>query len=343
MTRHARPGVLCALVASWLAWVIASAAPARAQQVLRLATVAPDGTGWARELKAFAREVEAGSRGQLKLKWYFGAIAGNEREAGERIARGQLDGTGSGGMFCIQVMPSMRVTRIQGVFQSREEAGYALGRLHQMLADEARAAGFTLLGSSGLGPDVVFTKTPVKSLADLKKLRLWRWDLDEVGILMSREIGLEVVPAPVEAAARLLDDGKVDGFLGIPTAALAFQWYTRAHHALDLRMGYLQGCVLVANRAFDRLSVEHQQVLRAAAAKLSVRFDEVGRRADEDLLGGVFAGSGVTVTQPDAAVRAQFFAAARAARERLGARLAPLELIQRVLGLLADYRAEHDR
>ena len=59
---------------------------------LRFASVAPEGTGWAREFKAFARDAEAFSNGQVRVKWYFGGIAGDESVVPERIKRGQLDG-----------------------------------------------------------------------------------------------------------------------------------------------------------------------------------------------------------------------------------------------------------
>ena len=45
------------------------AAPARAEPSikLRFATIAPEGTGWAREVKAFAREIESGSDGRVAI------------------------------------------------------------------------------------------------------------------------------------------------------------------------------------------------------------------------------------------------------------------------------------
>src|SRR4051812_2756063 len=82
-----------------------TASPADARTLLRLATVAPDGTAWARELKAFSRDLEAQTRGELSAKWYFGGIAGDDVQVGERIQRGQLDGVASGGMLCQQLSP----------------------------------------------------------------------------------------------------------------------------------------------------------------------------------------------------------------------------------------------
>jgi len=306
-----------------------------------MATVAPDGTAWARELKAFVREVLAATKGQVLIKWYFGAIAGNEVEVQSRIERGQLDGTASGGMMCERVAPSMRVTRVQGVFRNRDEATFTLTHLNHTLEQEARKNGYTMLGTTGLGPDVVFTRNPVRSFAELQKLRLWRWDLDDLGVMMSRELGLHVVPLGLDAAARAFDDGQLDGFIAIPAATVAFQWFTRAHHLLDLRMGFLQGCLLVANRTFDRLTIDQQSVLRSSNAKLAMRMNDVGRQTDDALLGGVFAHKGVTVHVVDEGFRSAFFSAAREARERLGTRLVAPDLLRQVMSLLADYRAEH--
>ena len=39
---------------------------------LRLGTVAPEGSAWAREGQAFARDVERGTEGRVKVKLYFG-------------------------------------------------------------------------------------------------------------------------------------------------------------------------------------------------------------------------------------------------------------------------------
>src|SRR5207253_8784747 len=70
-----------ALVAALLLASVAHAEPV----TLRLATVAPDGTGWARELKAFGREVTTATHDNVQVKWYLGGIAGDELQQHERV------------------------------------------------------------------------------------------------------------------------------------------------------------------------------------------------------------------------------------------------------------------
>src|SRR6185369_6511829 len=115
---------------------------------------------------------------------------------------------------------SMRVMRVQGVFQSRDEGAHVLSRLTNTLAEEFDHSGYTLLTLSGLGPEVVFLRKPVRTFEDLRKTAMWRWNIDEIGLISSRELGMNVVALPLEDAARAYDEGKVDGFFGIPTAAL---------------------------------------------------------------------------------------------------------------------------
>jgi TRAP-type transport system periplasmic protein len=320
---------------------LSATAAAEGKYVIRMATVAPDGTAWAREFRAFSREVATATRGEVNVKWVLGGIAGSEFEVGERIRRGQLDGTASGGMLCQKVAPSMRVMRVRGVFNDRDEANHVMHRIKHTVDEEFLNHGFIHLGSTGLGPDLVFSRNPIRSLDDLRKAKMWRWDIDEVAIMTDAEMGFGNVPMPLEHAAAAYDEHRIDGFLAIPTAALAFQWFTRARYLLDLRMGFLWGCLIVDRRAFEKLPFEHQQSMRSASAKLVGRFEEVGRQQDDALLGGLFEKQGLKPVPVSDGLRAEFRTASRQARERLGEKLVAGPLLERVLALLADYRSEH--
>jgi TRAP-type C4-dicarboxylate transport system substrate-binding protein len=311
--------------------------------VLRFASVAPDGSVLAQEIKRWGQDIETLTQGRVRIKWYLGGIAGDELEQGDRMMKGQLDGSAGGQMFCNRIIPSMRVTRLPGVFQSREEASDAINHLNAAMNKEANEHGFILLTAVALGPDVIFSRTPVHNLAELRKVKLWRWDLDEVGIATSREMGLNVVPLPVADAARAYDNGHVDGFLAIPLAALAFQWSSRAHYITDLRGSYIWSCMVITERSMQRLPTAQQEIMRQSAARARERFEEMGRRTDEALLGGLFAKQGAISVPVSESFRAEYIASARAARNKVADRFMPKELVDRVLQILADYRIEHDK
>jgi TRAP-type C4-dicarboxylate transport system substrate-binding protein len=316
------------------------AAEALEPRVIKLATIAPEGTLWAQECRAAGGEIETLTGGALRVKFYNGGVAGDELEVLGRINKGQLDGTISAGILCEKVSPTLRAIRIPGMFESYEEAVQMAARLRPVAEAEVQANGLVLLGVGAEGTDVIFSKTPVRSLDDLRKLRIWKWEGDEVGIAVARAMGITTVPTPLMEASRAYEAGKLDGYFAIPTAALAFQWSAHTRYVSSLPVGHLNGCALMSARSFDKLPIDQQQAVRAAIAKLVGRVEQVSRREEAQLLGGLFARQGLTPVAPSPAFKAEFMAATKEARAHLDERVLPKAVIDRLVKTLADYRAE---
>ncbi len=319
------------------------ASPARAEPVarLRFAGIAPEGTGWAREVKAFARDIETSSEGRLVMRVYLGGIAGDDLEMGRRMRRDQLDGVLSAGTVCQEVAPAFAVLRIPGLLQDREEASYVMTRLLPRLREQARAHGVVLLTVASLGRDVVVSRVPITSMETLRSIKLWQWDLEPTMVAYSRAMGLNIVPLPILAAGRAYEDGKTDGFIAIPSAIFGFQWFARRLYLSELPFAPVHGCALMTATAYDRLPPELREVVETAAVKLGMRFAETTRLQDEELLGGLFEKQGVHTVPVSPLLRAQFLDAAHTARDRIGAQTVPSELLLEVQSFLADYRSVH--
>ena len=215
---------------------------------LRFATAAPDGTAWARLSRAFAREIDEQTRGELPIKRYFGGIAGNEAEIIARMRRGQLDGVASGGMLCQRLAPTMRVVHSPGCSKaarrratpsaasSRASTTSSRPRASPISAKRAsvatscsrarRSAPSTTCASRACGSGISTTSTAPSCLRS----------------------GFSA-PLPLEGALAALEKGELDGFIAIPTAALVFQWAARVRYYADLRVGYVLGCMVLANTA----------------------------------------------------------------------------------------------
>jgi TRAP-type C4-dicarboxylate transport system substrate-binding protein len=313
---------------------------ARAEPVrIRMAALAPEGTPWAREFHNIDRDIQDATGGEVSMKWYLGGIAGDELEALERVRRGQLDGV-AGALFCDRLAPSIRVGHIVGLFQSRAEWRYVMSRLLKTLDGEFAKSGFVNLGIGTFGNVLLFSRRPIASMSDLRRDPIWSYDLDEITSSMLHTMGIKIVPAPVDRALKAWDDNRVDGFVSVPAAALAFQWSSRARYFSDLPIGELPGCFVIATRAFDALPLAAREKLQEAVAKFTYRFDALGQLQDDALLGGLFERQGVHKVPADAALKGAFLDAARVARDRLPPSLISPELLARTQGWLADFRSE---
>jgi TRAP-type transport system periplasmic protein len=324
-----------------VAVLLLSRVAAAEEATLRIGTVVPEGTSYAREMRTMSHDAETESRGGVRLKFYMGGIAGDELDMIARIKRGQLDGVLSGGMACEAMAPSMRVARIPGLFQTWAETSYVLGKLRPVLEEEAQKSGFRYLGEAIVGPSIVFSRKPVVTLRDLQQTRFWIWDIDRMLGAVLPAMGLNVTPLPIRDAYGAFESGRVDGFVTPALAGLTFQWSTVARYYTDLRMGFVVGCMLVSNRAFDPLPLAEQQALKVASAKMKLRIEKVGREQEAQLRHGLFQKQGLQPVAVDNSTRVGFFEAAQQARDRAATKLVAADLISRVLGLLADFRSEH--
>jgi TRAP-type C4-dicarboxylate transport system substrate-binding protein len=318
------------------------AAQAAADPVtLKLGTPAPKGTAWARDFDDFRRDVQKNTNNDVDVKIYYGGVAGNETEMRDRMEKGQLDGVVSGGPLCSKIMPTMRVMYIVGLFQSQDQVTYVLSQLKPTLEAEAHAAGYRLLTNASVGPILIFSKNPVASMDDLRKTHLWSWELVEPVIQMASEMGINFVPMGLDDAATAYDSGKTDGYTTTPSAALAFQWFVQTKYLTNLPIGYLEGCLVMREQSLDQLTPDDQNAVRVAGAALGVRIDRDNERMTSSLIGGAFQQQGVAAVPLNEKFKADFYAAAREARDRLGDKLVSKDVLGKVMTMLADFNAEH--
>lgn len=333
---------LCVALGSALCLsVVLPAAPAFGEPVrLRIATLAPDGSAWSREMRAMSRDVLAQTSGNVELRWYFDGIAGDEEQVIERIAKGQLEGIAAA-VVCTRLAPSLRIFRVPGMFGNWSESLYVLGRLRPRVAAEFEAHGYVSLGEGGTGNDIVFSSTPVTSLAQLQKGRFGYWNIDDVMREALPRAGMHAVPVRIAEARAALERGDIDGVITMPSPALAFQFSSVTRYWSELPLAFMPACLLISRSAFDALSIDDQRVVRAAGAKFQARINNLGREQDERLTGSLFEHQGLHRVPPSELFRSEFFAMAQRIRGDIDRNLVPPSLMEQVLRWLADYRAEN--
>jgi TRAP-type C4-dicarboxylate transport system substrate-binding protein len=311
---------------------------------LRMAAIAPDGTAWARELKAYSRDVESNTAGAVRMKWYLGGIAGDELTALERVRKNQLDGM-AGAIFCERLAPSLWVARVVGLFHDRAESNTILNRLFPTVEKEMKQRGFVAMGIRSFGSEIFFTRTPVRSMEDLRKTRVWTWNLDDFWVKELPAMGIRAVALPIEDAGAAYEGGETDGFVALPTAALAYRWSAQAKYFSELSAAFLPGCLVLSQRAFDQLTVDQRNSLQVASAKFVNRFADLSNSQDALLLNGLFEKQGLKRVPVSPQFLADFRQAADRVREQLVGKMlmdhqVDASLLTEVLSWLSELRGQ---
>lgn len=317
---------------------LALAAQARAATVIKLATLAPEGSAWMNIMGRLAKDVESSTGGEVKFKVYANGVQGDEKDVVRKIRMGQLHAGGFTGVGIGEIAPAVRVLDAPFMFKSPEEIDYVYKTFDGELRKELLDKGYVLLGWTEVGLVYLYTNAPIRQPSDLKAVKMWMWEGDPVAEAALKAMNIAPVSLSVTDVMSSLQTGMINAVYGSPLSVIAMQWQTRTKYMFSLAITNASGALLVSKKQFDQISPANQKILLDLSSKymreLTLRTREDNRKAVETL-----RKDGFTVTDPASpAVAEQFAQAGVTARRSLVGRLYPASLFDRVEKAVQDFR-----
>src|ERR1019366_3087147 len=145
------PRVL-AFTLSLLVVALASPPPARAATVVKIGTLAPANSLWAREFKKLAADVASDTKGELVLDFQWNGQAGDEVLMVQKIRTGQLDAAAVTALGLAQTgVTDILLFDLPGLFTSWEKLDAARDALKGEYDRLFESKGFTVLGWGDVG------------------------------------------------------------------------------------------------------------------------------------------------------------------------------------------------
>ena len=248
---------------------------------LKFATLMPTGTSWTKLLDEWVKEVEEKSGGRLKFKMYPGGVMGDEPDVLRKIRKGQLHGGMFTGYGIGRIYSPARVLEVPFLFKNTDESDYVRTQMMPELETGFSESGFELLGWPEVGFIHFFSKQPITSMDDIRKLNIWLWQGDPLGEAFFKAASIDPVPLSVidvytQLSAR---HGSIDTVYISSFGAIALQWYTKLNYASRIPFTNAIGGLVVSNRFFNKLPQDLQQLLKTTGKKLG---DDIRLRAREE-------------------------------------------------------------
>jgi TRAP-type C4-dicarboxylate transport system substrate-binding protein len=226
--------------------------------VLKIATLAPEGSSWMKLFHQFQTHVEERSAGRIKVKLYAGGIQGDERDVIRKMRAGQLSGAAITGIGLGMIAPEARALEVARTY---EELDHARDRLDALIRKAFLDKGYLLVGWGDVGPVHIFSQRPVKSLDDLRQTKLWMPSEDAVTRDLFKALELRGIPFGVPEVLPSLSTGTLDAFFGSPLSTLALQWSAHAKYMTSMIIGQETGATVLSKTAWDSLTPEDQKIV----------------------------------------------------------------------------------
>ncbi|MEO0325218.1 MAG: TRAP transporter substrate-binding protein [Myxococcota bacterium] len=287
-------------------------AGAQEQIEMKIATVAPEGTPWEKQMRRFRKHVQDGTAGRVRVKMFMGGSLGGEKALVRRTAQGSIQGWGGSTAGLGSLVPELNVFESPYLFRSRQAADRALDSeavLSQVKSlVEQRGFVFGFWAENGFRS--WFTKDrAIRTPADLRGLRM-RSQEANVHLATYRAFGATPVPIDVTNVLTSLQTNVVDGFDNTPLFAMASSWYQAAGHLVLSEHSYQPGIIVFSKRWFDGLPDDVKTVLRDVPAQVTQQGRRNVRRMDPILIQNLER-YGIDVHTPSADERRAFAQASR--------------------------------
>jgi TRAP-type C4-dicarboxylate transport system substrate-binding protein len=319
------------------ALLIAQAAGAQGLR-LKLATMAPDGTLWMKELKVAADEIKERTAGRVSFRFYPGGTMGADSAVLRKIRIGQLHGgvVLAGSLAVID--PDMEIYNLPLLFRSHDEVDYVRQRMDAKFIAGLEEKGYVSFGFSETGFTYLLSAKPTRTFDDLKGRKAWMPQDDPLSLAIVAAAGLSPVPLPISDVLTGLQTGLIDTVAAPPVGAIALQWFTKARYLTDLPITYICGTTVVSAKAFAKISPADQEIIREVMRRANRRLDETSRTDNEEAREAL-AAQGVEFVDPPDETRVKWDEiAATATKKLIAERGYDPALLAEVDSLLKAYR-----
>ena len=267
---------LCALLLSALSAI----APAQAQQVIKIATVAPEGSAWMRELRAAGAEVQSGSQGRVLVKFYPGGVMGSDQVVVRKMRFGELHGGMLTSSELAVTYPDAAVYSLPFQFENWAQVDKVRPLIDPLLAKGFEAHGMHMLAASSIGFAYIMSTKPLHNREDMERAKVWIPQNDAIAERTFKSAGVSTIPLPLGDVFTSLQTGLVDTVANTPSGAVAMQWHGKVKYMINLPLTFVVGYVVLDGKVWRQLSAADQAVVGKAFAGAAARMDANIKRDD---------------------------------------------------------------
>jgi TRAP-type C4-dicarboxylate transport system substrate-binding protein len=294
-----RPDVIKCLALSLLAclFLIQSANGAEKSLVIKLATLAPEGSSWMKTFNTINTEMMKKTENKVQFRIYPGGVLGDEMDMLRKLKIGQIQGVALTSAGLSTLFKEMDVLQIPFLFQTYEEVDTVLKKMDSFFRKGFEDNGYVLLGWSEAGFVYLMSTLPISSVADLKKAKVWVWEESPMSEAIFDEAGVKAIPLTVPDVLVGLQTGLVDVVYAPPTGAISLQWFTKVKYLTDVPLVYLAGGIVVKKDIFKQIPQTSQNFILESFQQHLDQLKIITRNENRDAI-KVMVKNGVKIITP---------------------------------------------
>ena len=307
---------------------------------IKLATLVPATSTWHKALLDMGNAWKKDTADRVTLTVYAGGTQGDEATIIRKMRSDVFQASFITSVGLAELDDAFNVFGIPFFLESSDEEAAVEKALSPTIDKRLQAKGLHLLCWGTGGWVQVFSKKPLRTLADVKAAKLFTSKGSDKWVQWYVANGFHPValtpadiPAQLKLGTGLIDTAPYPAYL-----AMSLSIYTDAKYMLDLHIGPLTGALVISDAAWNRLSAEDRSKIEADAQAFESRIRAEVPRNDADAV-KLMSTRGLQVITPDAKAAAEFHTAGSQLASTMRGSMVPADVYDAAVQARDAFRA----
>ncbi|KPA19350.1 TRAP dicarboxylate transporter subunit DctP [Candidatus Magnetomorum sp. HK-1] len=244
-------------------FIVPSVAQARRIKYhLKMASLAPKNVGWAKNIRNIMHPaLDRVTNGELKLKWFWGGIMGDDKDYIEKIKTGELDGAALTSFGLLMACPEMAVLQLPFMFRNYDEVDYIREKMWKTFDSIAEKRGLKIIIWADQDFDQIYSvKYPMNKWDHFQKATFIQWN----GIVEQKTFeifGLKFLTMDVSKIFSSIRQKDSNTYIGPGLWVVGSQLYPDFKYVNPIKIRYSPAGTLISLKVWNSLPNRYRKAL----------------------------------------------------------------------------------
>ena len=189
--------------------------------IIKLATVAPEGTEYYNLLFEMGQRWQQETNGQVQLRIYPNGVVGGERDTIRKMRVGQIQASAMSSIGLAELTDQIQAFTLPMGFKTYDEVDKVKDVMFDDISEGLSQSGFKLLFLVDIGWVYWFSSKEISVPQDLKDAKIYTTAGDYVTVELFRKFGFNAVPVSETDILTSLQTGMINSMQTVPILSLS--------------------------------------------------------------------------------------------------------------------------
>lgn len=248
--------------------------------IIKLATLAPEGTEYYNLLLEMGQRWQEETNGEVILRIYPNGVVGRESDTIRKMRIGQIQASAMSSIGLADLTDQIQAFTIPMKFKDYDDVENVKEVMFDDISNGLSESGFKLLFLVDIGWVYWFSANEISVPEDLRNAKIYTTAGDYVTVELFKRFGFNAIPVSETDILTSLQTGMINSMQTVPILSLSSGWFALMPNMLDLKWAVFIGAVIIDERVWSKIRPEHQKVMMEVAQEIGKKYQENGRRTD---------------------------------------------------------------